>query len=171
MDKKPKNKGGRPKEDVADKVDFEQIEKLAGYGHTDVEMANILGVCEQTLNNYKKDERFVVALKHGRDQATSEIIAALHKRAKGYSYKETTYEAIKYANGTVTKNEKVKTVIKQVEPNPTCMIFILKNRLPERYRDVRPDAPGDKLPDEIVKFDKLIADAETRVERAGETCH
>lgn len=169
---KLKNKGGRPKEDVADKVDFEQVERLGGLGMTDVEIGYILGYNESTINKYKTDKRFLQALKDGKAKANGEVVAALYKRARGYSYKETTYEAIKFGNGNITKNEKVKMVIKHVEPNPTAIIFFLKNRMPNRYRDVKTDAPDDKpTPDQAAKVEKLIADAETRVERTGQTCH
>lgn len=172
MDKKPKNKGGRPKEDVADKVDFEQVERLGGLGMTDVEIGYILGYHEDTINRYKKDKRFLQALKDGKAKANSMVVAALYKRAIGYTYEEVTYEAIKYGNGMPSENVKVKTVIKHVEPHPTALVFFLKNRMPDRYRDVKEDAPGDKpSPDQSAKVDRLIADAESRVEKAGATCH
>jgi len=175
MDKKtkPKNKGGRPKEDVADKVDFEQVEKIAGLGMTDVEIGYILGVTERTVNNWKKDERFLSALKRGKAIANAQLVETFFKRANGYTVEEVTYEAIKYGNGTVTKNQKVKTVVKHIEPNPTCLIFGLKNRMPDRYREIRPDTEATKPPtdDKTASIDKLIQDAEARVQRAENTCH
>lgn len=171
---KTKNKGGRPKEDIADKVDFHQIKTLAGFNHTEAEIALIIGVCERTFENYKKDERFVAALKKGKAYCNSRVIQSLYKRATGYSVKEVTYEAIKFDSQTLSvkpKAIKVKTVIKHIEPNTTAMIFWLKNRC-EDWRDVRDNAPGNKPPaDHAAKVDKLIADAEARAERAGETCH
>lgn len=172
MDKKPKNKGGRPKEDVADKVDFIQVEKLAGLGLTDVEIGHVLGYCEDTINKYKKDPRFLRVLKAGKDKADARVIQSLYKRACGYRFTEKTFENILFANGTSTDNVKVKTVVKHVEPNPTAIIFWLKNRRPDKWRDVKADASGDKpSADQSVKVDQLIADAEKRAERAGSTCH
>lgn len=171
MDKKPKNKGGRPKEDVADKVDFHQVRLLAGFNHTDVEIALILGISEMTLNRYKKDERFALALKKGKAFVDDRVIRSLYQRATGYKYTEKTFENIVFGNGTATKNVKVKTVVKHVEPNVTAQIFWLKNRRPQDWRDVKEGA-GDKPPaDQGAQLDKIIADAESRVERAGSTCH
>jgi hypothetical protein len=170
MDKK--GKGGRPREKVADKVDFIQVEKLAGFGMTDVEIGSILNITDRTLRNYKKDPQFLSALKDGKAKINARVVQSLYKRAMGYSVTEKTFEQIRFGNGTATKNVKVKTVVKHIEPNPTCLIFFLKNRMPEVYRDVRADAPGDKpSPDQGAKLDQIIADAESRVERAGAICH
>lgn len=172
MDKKRKNKGGRPKEDVADKVDFLQVERLAGFNHTDEEIAIILGVSDSTLTRYKKDERFMTALKRGKLTVDSRVMNSLYRRATGYKYTERTFEQIRFGSKLPDgKNVLVKTVIKHVEPNVTAQIFWLKNRRPQDWRDVRADAPGDRPPADQGAVVKLIADAEKRVERAGSTCH
>ena len=127
-----KNKGGRPKEDVVEKLEalptgLAQVERLAGLGLTDKEIGRALGKCEQTINNWKKDERFLVALKKGKEEADRRVTKSLFKRACGYRYTEKTYE----------KQTLTKAVVKQFAPDTTACIFWLKNRRPEDWRDKR----------------------------------
>ena len=172
---KTKNKGGRPKEKPGDKCDLIQVEKLAGLGMTDIEIGYVLGVTEQTVNNWKTDEGFLLALKTGKAKANSRVVESLYKRALGYEYEEVTYEAMRLNSTSLpsvtTTPVKVKTVVKHIEPNPTAMIFWLKNRQPDRWRDVKDGVPDKPPADHDAKIDKLIADAEARAERAGAICH
>ena len=124
---KPKNKGGRPKEDIGDKVDFKQAERLAGLGLTDNEIGIALGICEKTVRNWKKDKRFLAALKKGKLKSDKSVVKSLYKRALGFSYTENTYES-----GRLTKK-----VVKQLAPDTTACIFWLKNRRPDDWRDKR----------------------------------
>lgn len=70
------------------------------------------------------------ALKAGRDLADALVEDALYRRAIGYDYEETKVTAT--ANGGVSKVEKVK---KHVPASETAMIFWLKNRRPDLWRD------------------------------------
>lgn len=142
MENEKKNKGGRPKEDLADKVDFDQIEKLAELGHTDAEIGYILGYSEMTINRWKTDERFLLALKRGKAKADSEVVKSLYKRAVGFEFDEFTFERIEQrvfepevGDFVVIPSTKVKTVRKYIAPDTTAGIFWLKNRQPDRWRD------------------------------------
>ena len=172
MAKKPKNKGGRPKEDVADKVDFHQIRLLSGFNHTDAEIALIIGVSDSTFTRYKEDERFMDALKEGKAFVDNRVMRSLYQRATGYKYTEKTFEQLRYGSALPNgKNVLVKTVVKHVEPNVTAQIFWLKNRRPQDWRDVKDDASDTPSVDQVAKHNKLIDDAESRVKGASTTCH
>ena len=172
MEKKPKNKGGRPKEKVEDKVDFLQVRKLAGHGLTDIEIGSVLGLSESTINRYKTDPEFLEALKRGKAQADDRVIASLYKRAIGFKYLEKTIQGIMGPGGTkLSGMQIIKTVTKQVVPDTTACIFWLKNRRPQDWRDVK---EGAGVPEESHKpgeVEALIADAEKRAGGAGTVCH
>ena len=74
-------KVGRPKEDVADKVDLVEVEKLASLGLTDVEIGGWFSLSERTINNYKKDRAFLSALKKGKMVADANVVRALYNNA------------------------------------------------------------------------------------------
>jgi DNA-binding CsgD family transcriptional regulator len=132
--KAKKNKGGRPKESVSDKVDFTQVERLAELGHTDAEIGYILGYSKRTIENWKKDDEFIAHLKRGKAKADSKVIEALYKRAIGFEFEEETHEQVT-ANGKTTPAIHTKTVKKLIIPDTTAQIFWLKNRKPEQWRD------------------------------------
>lgn len=125
--KKAKPSRGRPSKFDDDMI--RQAEILAVKGFTDKEIAELFDVTEQTINNWKKDyPQFFVSLKKGKEIRDAAVERSLFERACGYSHPEvhiTNYQ------GTVTKTE----VIKHYPPDPTSMIFWLKNRQPDKWRD------------------------------------
>lgn len=72
-------KRGRPSK--LDKIDLKQVEVLAGYGFKDTEIAGILGIAESSLNNYKKNPKFMESLKTGKDKADAQVARALFLNA------------------------------------------------------------------------------------------
>jgi len=152
--KKDKGRGrtGRPKELPGDKCDLVQVERLAGLGFIDEEIAGIIGVCIRTFTTWKKDAEFIAILKRGKAVQDAKVVQSLLKQALGYQVCEKTYEAIKYGagqaqQGKVSKHQLVKTVIKNIQPSVTAAIFWLKNRQPDRWRDRPIDTSGDQIPD------------------------
>ena len=132
-----KHTGGRP---TKYKPEFaEQVYKLASEGFTDRKMAGFFKVDERTINNWKdKHPEFFQSLKKGKDEFDSDVIEkALSKRAAGYKYKEITRAISKDPDPKTSKPTMVtiKEVTKEVAPDPTSMIFWLKNRRPDRWRD------------------------------------
>ena len=97
-----------------DKVSLKEVERLAQFGLIDKEIAYILGVCKQTLNNWKKDEKFKAALAKGKLVADNKVIKSLYEKALGYTKGERYYPA-----------------------DTTAIIFWLKNRRPDLWRDKR----------------------------------
>lgn len=120
----------------------QMAKQYAREGLINPEIAGKLGIATSTLIDWqKKHPGFSVALKGGKEYADSLVEDSLLKRALGYEYKELTFErtttlvvdedgAVRDEPGT-----KVKTVVKQLAPDPTSMIFWLKNRQPDKWRD------------------------------------
>lgn len=95
-------------------------------GLTDEQIAKNLSVSKDTLIKWKNEKKeFFESIKRGKEVSDYELENALHKRATGYYYEEE----------TVTNAGKVVKVKKYEHANPTSLIFALKNRLPNKYRD------------------------------------
>lgn len=124
--KKPSPLDGRPSK--KDTMDFKMIEELAGLGLTDDQMGLVLGVSKVTINAWKKDPKFLNALKAGKTKADNQVVKSLYERAKGYSHTETV--CFQYLGNIITKE-----ITKHYPPDPTSMIFWLKNRDKENWRD------------------------------------
>src|SRR3990167_11283266 len=79
-------KTGRPSK--KDTLDFTMLKTLASFGLTDVQLASIFRVTEQTINQWKKDDKVYLALKEGKDIADAMVERSLFERAMGYSHPE-----------------------------------------------------------------------------------
>jgi len=125
--KKNERSTGRPPKVKISELDNKEIEeKVAESGWTDKKIAEMLGVTERTLNNYKKDyPEFFQSLKRGKNIADGKVEIALYQRAVGYSYPDV----------HILRDGTAIPIIKHCAPDPTSMIFWLKNRQPERWRD------------------------------------
>jgi hypothetical protein len=141
-----KKKVGRHKEKPGDKVDLGLVTRLAEQGFTDAQIAELIGFSEQTIERYKKDPEFLLALKKGKETPDGKVIQSLYKRAIGYDYEETTIEGTpttgldgKVSGMTPTNVKKIK---KHMAPDVGAMCFWLKNRQPRDWRD-RHELVGD----------------------------
>lgn len=106
---------------------------------TDKELADTFGVTLSTLHLWKlKHPEFSDSLKLGKAPANERVVKSLYDRAMGYSVVETD---IRVVNGKIVKTE----VVKHYPPDPTCLIFYLKNRLPDEFRDKRETAISGQL--------------------------
>ena len=126
-----KTKRGRPSLKTPDRVN--KLLDLASKGMTDRQLSKTVGITPQCLNNWKKrDFEFFVSLNERKGQADKMVEASLLSRATGYDYTE---EASTKDNGIVALQ-------KHAPPDPTSMIFWLKNRQPKKWRDkVEVDGP------------------------------
>lgn len=132
------------------------VEGWARDGLTDEQIANNLGINVATLYRYKKQHsEFCESLKKGKEVIDFEVENALLKRALGYNYTEKTYET----NYNETLGRYVKTltkeVTKQVSPDTTALIFWLKNRKPEKWRD-KIDVEDKTNEETLEKLDKVL---------------
>lgn len=101
-------------------------------GCTDEEASGLCGVTVQTIHNWRKanPETFEV-LKDWKAQADGRVELSLYEKALGGHFVRET-RVVKDKDGEIV--ERVET-IKQVPPDTTSMIFWLKNRQPDQWRD------------------------------------
>ena len=120
-------KTGRPSKlnpDLALKIFF-----LARKGLTDKEIAQVFDIAPDTITKWKKSEEFFLSLKENKGQADAIVERSLFERACGYEHEED--EIFCNAQGKVT----TVRIIKHYPPDPTSMIFWLKNRQPDNWRE------------------------------------
>lgn len=107
-----------------------KVEGWARDGLTDKQIAEKIGITEQTLNVWKKSySSFSESLKKGKEVVDRQVENALLRRALGYEYEEVKekYEDGEMIERTITK--------KEVVPDTTAQIFWLKNRKRENWSD------------------------------------
>ena len=146
------------------------IEGWARDGLTDEQIAAKMGISTTTYYRWQNDfQKFREALKKGKAPVDIEVENALLKRARGYTYEETTVE---YGLSETETDEKgnpkkivknVRVVKKEVIPDVGAAAFWLKNRRPDRWRDKREEFhnTADERPVIIdVRPEKRDADAQ-----------
>jgi hypothetical protein len=122
---------GRPSEFKPEYV--AQAKIMCEAGATDLEIAQEFGVTVQTIRNWRmKYPDFFAALKLSKPIADERVERSLYERATGYSY-----EAVKLQFDSKRGTWEEITYIEHVPPDSTAMIFWLKNRKPEEWRDRR----------------------------------
>jgi hypothetical protein len=120
---------GRPLEYRAEFVEFARI--ACSLGATDVEVAERLGVTARCVQKWRvRYPEFADAMMAGKEYADARVVRSLYLRAVGYSFES---EEIFCSNGQVTRVD----CVEHVPPDPTSIIFWLKNRKPEEWRDRR----------------------------------
>jgi hypothetical protein len=101
------------------------IEAWARDGVTDEQIAENLEVAYSTFRTYKDDyPALSAALKNGKEIIDTMVENALLKAALGYEYEEVKESADGFERST-----------KVAHPNTTALIFWLKNRKPQQWRD------------------------------------
>lgn len=110
-------------------IDLSKIKFLAEQSYTDNQLAEIFCVNNDTIQNWKKQfPCFFETLKKGKILADAKVEASLYQRACGYSHPDI---VIKTVGGKVVKIP----IIKHYPPDTTAIIFWLKNRKKEEWRD------------------------------------
>ena len=103
----------------------EQAYKLCLLGHTDEELAAFFEVDVSTIQRWKLEyPDFCDSIKKGKEIADVEIVESLRKRALGMKLRK-----------QVIKDGEVFELEDEIAPDPTSMIFWLKNRQPKKWRD------------------------------------
>ena len=128
--------GGRPTK-FPDKH-LSAVKKLVLMGATDNDIAEAFDVTPQTVSNWKKQKpEFFESLMDWKLEADTRIEKSLFQRAEGYTHKETKVASV---NGKITDQIDVD---RHYPPDATSMIFWLKNRKPQQWRD-RPEGSEEK---------------------------
>lgn len=137
--------GGRPTKYKAEHLKV--AKGMAKLGATDAELALALGVAVSTVALWKvQHKEFSDALTISKDVANQKVVESLYKSAMGYSYTE---EDIRVIDGKIVKTE----VTRHCPPNPTSLVFFLKNRLKAEFRDKHDFEHSGGI--SIVKVDNL----------------
>jgi hypothetical protein len=107
----------------------EQVYKLCLLGATDKETADIFGICEATLNNWKEDyPGFLESIKRGKTDADANVAKSLYKRATGYTVD--TVKVFQFQGEPV-----IVPVVEEIAPDTGAAMAWLKNRRKEQWRD------------------------------------
>ena len=105
------------------------LDKIAGWamsGLSDEQIASNLNIAACSLYEYKKRyPEFAEVLRRGKDEADMAVVNSLYRSATGFTYYEETTNAI----GDVV------VIQKYAKPNTTAIIFWLKNRMGEQWKD------------------------------------
>jgi len=145
MAKKAKKKTGRS---TKYKPEYAKIagELCREKGYTDKNLAVYFKVSEATIYNWKREFlEFLESIKKGKDEFDSrEVEQALLKRAKGYTYVETTRELQGDDEEIIDEESEIsiqtlvvtKKVHKHIAADVKAQIFWLKNRQPQRWSDM-----------------------------------
>lgn len=105
---------------------------MARCGLTDKEIAKEFGISIRTLNYWKKSHvEFLHSLKENKKLVDAMVEDSLLKKAIGYEVEET--EVVATKDG---KNTRIKKTKKWIH-DTTAAIFWLKNRQPERWRELQ----------------------------------
>jgi len=124
MDKKL----GRPSQ-YKSEYDKKAYNLCRKHGFIDRDLAEVFDVSEVTINAWKNEyPSFLKSIKDGKAARDTMVERSLHDRAMGYTHKE---EKIFNNQGEIVRAETVK----HYPPDPTSMIFWLKNRQPAKWRD------------------------------------
>lgn len=161
--KKPKKKGRKNYWDILNMPD--KLESVRGWcmqGSTDAEIMKMLGISRETFYKWKRDKlEFADTLKRGKDIANGELLNSAFRQSTGYYIPITQVVKLKkpvmigqepilvdgepiivdgkplMKGGKLVYEEVAELVpaTEYVEPNGTMNIFMLKNRMPEQYKD------------------------------------
>lgn len=156
MKTKTKRKAGQPSK--INSVDLSKVTIYAANGYTDKRLSEIFNVKRQTICNWKKSyPEFFDTLKKGKLIADAKVEVSLYQRACGYSHPEV---HISNYQGKITKTP----IIKHYPPDPTSMIFWLKNRKPQDWRDMQ-----EKGGDTHIHFTSVINHLHSLVDKKEDT--
>lgn len=103
-------------------IDLNQLLKIARLGCTEKQIAEFFDVSPQTITAWKQEFPDLLAtLKDGKKWADEHVIDSLYRRALGYT--------LELKRGSLIDE-------KHIPADPLSMIFWLKNRQPQDWRDV-----------------------------------
>lgn len=132
--KTPKHAGGRPVKYDA-KFHPAWAASLCRRGCTMAEIAEAMGVAESTVYAWRRRyPEFSQALNNSRGEADESVVTSLYYRATGQSKRKTLKkrEVLNQLGQVVTLREIAE---EELPPDTTAMIYWLKNRQPDMWRD------------------------------------
>lgn len=114
----------------------EGLNRVRGWardGLTQVEIAEKMGITRNSLKTWKdRFPDFKEAIEKGKEHYDNKVVETLHRCATGYHYRES--ETLKDKDGNMIQE---KTFNRYAKPDITALIFWLKNRRPDLWRNVQ----------------------------------
>lgn len=108
---------------------IEQGRKLCEAGALDRDLAQVFGISLTTLYEWKQRyPEFAESIRLSKDTADDAVELALFRKATGYSFDS---EKVFQFEGAPVR----VAIVEHVPPSDTAMIFWLKNRRPDQWRD------------------------------------
>nr|DAH35918.1 MAG TPA: terminase small subunit [Caudoviricetes sp.] len=105
-------------------------------GLTDEQIAHNMGICRDTLIQWKKKFPDIsYSLKVNKEVADIQVENALFKKALGYKVVDIIYERVKNLDTGEYELVPAKKTERDVPPDTTAQIFWLKNRKPDVWSD------------------------------------
>jgi hypothetical protein len=118
---------------VYDESFARQAGKLCRLGATDADLADFFGVSRVTVRRWSLvHEAFGREMKDGKKAADDRVERSLYHRAMGY-----TFEAVKIFHPAGAAGPVYAPYQEHVPPDPQSMMFWLKNRRPDLWKDKR----------------------------------
>lgn len=149
-----------PKPHISDWLTPEALLRLTAWardGLTDEQIYHNMGIGKTTYYRWRvRDAAIRDALKKGKEVADIEVENALIKRALGYDCSETRKRFL--PDGGVIED----MVTKHIPGDVTAMIYWLKNRRPDRWRDRQQPVDQDET---LEKLDQLLKAQREAAER------
>ena len=130
---KRKIKRGAPSK--IEKFNLKQVKVLYNIGFTDKKVSSFFGITKTTLNRWKKKYPDLCAsIKDWKVEADARVERSLYESALGFMCK--IKKAVIVSDGkNIGSHIEMVNELHQVPPNATSMIFWLKNRKPNEWRD------------------------------------
>lgn len=128
-----KHPGGRPTK--YSKENLLAVEIMARHGYTNADMAEKLKINRDTFQEWiNKYPEFSDTLTKAKESPDDMVEAALFRRATGMTLK--TQKVLTVAQGSGQGSEvEIVHYEETYAPDPTSMIFYLKNRRPDKWRE------------------------------------
>ena len=141
------------------------IEGWARDGLTDEQIAHNMGINVSTLKVWKnKYQAIATTLKKTKDVVDKEVECALYKSAMGYDYEEITEERRYNRQKGDYEMVVTKRIKKHQPPNTASIIFWLKNRKPDVWRDKQEITDTNALD----KLDGILEELRSEADRETE---
>lgn len=135
-------------------------------GLTDEQIAHNMGIAYSTLRDWKKKfPAFGSVLKKTKEVVDLEVESALYKSAMGYDYTEEVWERRFIKERGEYDMVLTKRMLKHADPNPTSLIYWLKNRKRAEWRDKQEFVDNTSLE----KLDQILEETRNNAETESET--
>jgi hypothetical protein len=169
MTAKKKNPQKAGRKTLFSKALLPKLEILYRRGFGDKEVAVIIGVCEDTIHNWKKKHpKFFESLIDWKLEYDQKIVRSLAEKAHGYQHPETKFhydsDRVYYDkhNNMCKGGWATIDTVKQYPPDTPAASLWLRNRLPKEWRDkIEQDLtvkPGKDSEGNTVTFNFKVVD-------------